>query len=286
MKENKRLFWFAVATSIITLILSFIFYSNKNNFLNYISSLSLNIFSGSLILICTSIVYYFVERRRTLQNIMHELILLRNKFCKLKYLDDIDVCSFDVFKKNYCKMYNKKNISNKELKKEYEEYKNNHVNKIYEEMEEIMQQYLEVNKMNLTNLNNLYDNIDYLFGKKLKDEMFYSIFDFTYKLKDKISRACFHFNIYFEDGAGNKFVNYEIVRELQKLIFDYEEKSIDDRSKWSIATDSVFVDHSNFNYFMNIKSIVFNKCAKKYDDDLIKVGKIAYFDKKYNSYDN
>jgi hypothetical protein len=148
-------------------------------------------------------------------------------------------------------------------------------------MEKIMKQYLEINNMYLTEFYNQYDSLEFLFSKKKKLDIYNSIFDYTKEIRDKICEKCYHFNIYFEATNGNKKVNYQFVRELQENIFYYEEKNLNDMSKWNFNFDDGTNHISHHDSIKNKKYIVSNIVSKYYDNQFVNVGKINYFDDKY-----
>ena len=105
MKENKRLFYFAIIISILSLGISiYLNFKVKTEVAIYISGIMLNIFAGSIILVGTSLIYYFSERRKLFHSIMNQCLLLRNTFNDIEYLEDISYCSFEEYYEYYKKV--------------------------------------------------------------------------------------------------------------------------------------------------------------------------------------
>ena len=133
MKENKRLFYLSIIVSLITLTISIILhFIVGGDIAEYISSIMLNIFAGSIMLIFTSLIYYFVERRRNIEKLMNYALDLRNLFNKLAYLEEDTYTDYSDFKKYYGKQEEYKNI---DLKKLYNNLKKSDEEKRYKKME-------------------------------------------------------------------------------------------------------------------------------------------------------
>lgn len=281
MKENKRIIFISTIVCFITLVLSiFLNFFVKTEVAIYISNILLNIFAGAIMLIATSLVYYFVERRKVLTELMDECLKIRNLFSNLEYLVDMKIYSFDEYID-----FNKDNkaiskLSQAEQKELYERDKTNFKTKQYEKMEVEMKKYLNINEYSLTYFWSLYDRIDFMFGRKKKEELYYLIFKYTHDFKNEICKKCRHFKKYFEAKRGNKVVNYSFVRELQEKIFYFESKTKEDEKEWGID-----LDDKNYCYQTNkisgISFVTSNNVIEYYSNIFDEIGKIAYFDKKY-----
>lgn len=282
MKENKRLFYFAIIISILSLgISTYLNFKVKTEVAIYISGIMLNIFAGSIILVGTSLIYYFSERRKLFHSIMNQCLLLRNTFNDIEYLEDISYCSFEEYYEYYKNQEPFSKMSMKEIKKLYASNKENHEEKIYSKMEKIMKAYLVIDNLDLTEFYTLYDSLDFIFSKKKKIEIYNMLFGYTKELRDKIREKAYHFNIYFNSVNGNKVVNYQFVRKLQENLFYYEEQKLSNRAKWKKD-----LSECNYScYYDNIKDkayITSNEIIEYYNQLFVQIGKIAYFDKKYN----
>lgn len=283
MKENKRIIFISSIVCVITLSLSiFLNFTIKTEVAIYVSNILLNVFAGAIMLIATSLVYYFVERRKVLTELMDEILKVRNLFSNLEYLIDMKTYSFDEYKE-----FNKDNkaisiLTEEEKKKIHEKDKNSFKAKQYKKMEEEMKKYLIINEYDLTYFWSLYDRIDFLFSRKKKEEIYNLVFKYTQDLRNEICEKCYHFKQYFNAKRGNKVVNYSFVREIQEKIFYFENKTYEDKTSWGIDLKQV----NYCCYFNNINGVSFitsNNVIEYYSNAFDEIGKIAYFDKKYNT---
>lgn len=261
MKENKIIFYISIIVCILTISISiylhFFQYSKVHEF---VSNILLNIFASSSVLICTSLVNYFIDRRRILDMLMNKCINLEKLFSKVSYLQEFDYGSFEQYKQ-----YNK-NIT-KEI---YEVSKQNYENKQYEQMEIIMKQYLSIIEYDLSDFYDIYNKIDFISGKKIKFEIHNKIFNYTMELRNIIAYYTSHFSIYFDAENGNKKVNYNFVRKLQENIFDIKNNNTDD------TFNGKYIDFVK-NTYISTK----NKICEYYISMINFLGKIAYYDKNY-----
>lgn len=283
MKENKRLLYLSLIISIITLIVSIILnFFVKGDISIYISGIMLNIFAGSIMLIFTSLIYYFVERRRTIEKLMNYALDLRNLFNKIEYLEKDTYTDYKLFKKYYENQDGYKDINLKEL---YNDLKKSDEEKRYKKMESIMQSYIQIRNYNLRDFWNIYDQLHFIFDFKSKKriKIYNMIFGYTHELKNKIEEKVYHFNIYFNsDGHGNKKVNYQFVQELQENIFYYEELPITSKKRWKL--DLKDINYScHYNNVDGIKYITSNSVIEYYNNIFDELGKIAYFNKNYDT---
>ena len=85
MKLNKILFYISLSISIITLIVSYIlsFCIIKTDISEFITNILLNVFAGTIVMIATSLVDYFITRRQTLERIMSNINKLIKAFSKI-----------------------------------------------------------------------------------------------------------------------------------------------------------------------------------------------------------
>ncbi len=282
MKENQRLFYLSIGISIITLIISIILhFFVKCDIADYISGIMLNIFAGAIMLIFTSLVYYFVERRKTLEKLMNYALELRNLFNKVKYLPEDKYTDFKVFKEYY---KNEKVFEKVNLKDLYTDLKKSDEEKRHKEMESIMQSYIAIRNYSLKDFWNIYDQLHFIFDFKNKKKLkiYKMIFDYTHNLRNKIEEKVYHFNIYFDsNGKGNKKINYQFVRELQEDIFYYEEMPINSKNKWKLDLKEINYSctHNNIDGYKYITS---NSVVEYYNNVFDELGKIAYFDRNYD----
>lgn len=278
MKENKRIILYALIVSILTIIISpILHFGISSDVAIYISNILLNIFAGTVVLIGTSLMYYFVERRRILTKIMDECLFLIEKFSNLNYLEDYEFCSYE----EWFEYYNKNSKFKKnEIKDMYEKAKERYQENQIIKMEDEMKKYISISDIKLTKFWHLYEGLDFLWCNKNKFYIYDLLFDYTRKVYNMIWDRSVDFKIYFESNNGNKKANYNFVRELQTNIFYYEVHPLKKAIKWKKDLTNL-----SFNYHEDIlkktASITTNKVVEQYYDIIDRIGKIAYFDKKY-----
>ncbi len=150
MKVSKFLFWISSFLSVITLGISTYlrFFTSYNYVIDYVVSILLNIFAGAIILVATSLVDYFINRRKVLKGIMLEYQRFAGKFENLDY-----------FKPRIINDDEKDNFSSSDIDN-YQKYldKEN-----YNLLESILKQYIDISNTNLNGFWDLYDDLDFLF---------------------------------------------------------------------------------------------------------------------------
>ena len=281
MKENKRIIYISIVICLITLCLSvYLQFYVGSDIAQYISGIVLNIFAGAIMLVATSGIYYFVERRKVLTELMDECLKIRNLFNKIEYLDEYSVATLEQYKAFYKKTTS--NLNDEQIEEMYKQYVESNKEKKYHNMEKVMQEYLVVANYDFTYFYTLYDRIDFLFGKKLKHQLYRQIFEYTKNMTNAIREKAFHFNEYFNAQRGNKVVNFGFVRELQEKVFYYEGKTLSDGSDWENDLSNKSWFHS-VDIIQNKQYVIYNKVVEYYNNVFDELGKIAYFDKKYNS---
>lgn len=288
MKLNKILFYISLSISIITLIVSYIlsFCIIKTDISKFITNILLNVFAGTIVMIATSLVDYFITRRQTLERIMSNINKLIKAFSKIEYLPNNEYYSFN----QYCDLYSSDKYTKKELQKMYEKEKNDYKEKNKQQMEKIMDTYIFISEMDLDEFSQLYSrDFDFLFDfkKKKKLKIYHNFFEYIWNLLDEIDLQVYHFNIYKKEFK-NYEVNYQKIRDLQNKIFYYEEKDIDSKTDFKAIKlfDEIDVDSIGVNYGLNMKYIVVNKVVVDLKEQFKEIGKLAYLNKNYNPYPN
>lgn len=288
MKLNKILFYISLSISIITLIVSYIlsFCIIKTDISEFITNILLNVFAGTIVMIATSLVDYFITRRQTLERIMSNINKLIKAFSKIEYLPNNEYYSFN----QYCDLYSSDKYTKKELQKMYEKEKNDYKEKNKQQMEKIMDTYIFISEMDLDEFSQLYSrDFDFLFDFKNKKKLkiYHNFFEYIWNLLDEIDLQVYHFNIYKKEFK-NYEVNYQKIRDLQNKIFYYEEKDIDSKTDFKAIKlfDEIDVDSIGVNYGLNMKYIVVNKVVVDLKEQFKEIGKLAYLNKNYNPYSN
>lgn len=164
MKENKLILFFSIVVSFITLMtsifLTFVFSETKETI--FISNILLNIFAGAIIVIPTSLIYYLIQRKRNLEDLMEYCNKLRNVFNNLEYLKEDDIESYEEFESNIKGNNGIKGISKKELKNIYEEHKKNIEEKNKTKLKKVLEEYIEISKISLSNFWKIYGDLHFI----------------------------------------------------------------------------------------------------------------------------
>lgn len=283
MKLNYKLLKMSCIFILLTLILTTIltFCIKQTVLVQFISNISLSIFAGAIILFATSLVEYFINRRKDLENIMSYILKYRNYFSQIKYLKNTKYLTYDEYKQKF----NKKDDTVEKmlnLSNECDEYNRNSFN----DFEKIIDAYLNIADINFNDFWSIYDDVRFIFkNKERKLKLHREIFKKIYDEANNIRELSYHLNIYKTEGA-DPIVMYEKIREYQKNIF-YEknisnEEQLDEENmkliKGGIAYSTIYTqDNALF---------IYNKFTKYLDDKYIEIGKMAYFDKNYTGYED
>lgn len=281
MKLNYKLLRMSCIIMIITLILSVIltFFLEQNNLIQFLDSISLNIFAGAVILFASSLIEYFINRRKNLESIMNYVLKYRNIFAKINYLNNAKYLTYDEYKKEF----NKKDDTVEKIFKlndECDEFNKNNFNNF----DEIIDTYLSIAKINFNDFWAIYDDLRFIFkNKQIKLRFHQEIFKKIYDEVNKIRELSYHLNIYKTEGA-NPIIIYKKIRDYQKNIF-YEkrvsnEETLDEENMQLIKNG---LEYENI-YTENGSLFIYNKFVKYLDDEYVKIGKIAYFDENYTGY--
>lgn len=237
MKENKIAFYISMLVCIITLSISiYLNFCIKTELAIYISNILLNIFVSSSVIIFTSLIYYFVERRKLLVDLMHECSDLINIYSSLKYIDKENVSNNLKLESAISK------ISKKELKLIEDNIIKDEINK-----------YTLISNYNLRRFWDIYDKLSFIRGKNIRLSIYNQVFDYTRVIQNRISGEVLKLEMYCGDKITNKKYIYDKLFELETIVFSEES--------------------SSFNYN--------NKVVEYYYQVLNRLGKMAYFDKKY-----
>lgn len=276
MKISKILIYISFIISLITIFWGTYlnFFVLHNEIILYCVSILLNIFSGAVILFVTSIVDYFINRKRLLEKIMNECCNYSSLFSKIEYFRPREI-DLD---------------ENGLSKKDIEMYKNKVYSDNRKSLEKIMMQYINISDVKLNNLWSLYDDLFFLFDfrKKKKNKYYKDIFEYIKGNVDKIRDYAYHFKIYLAAEHGNYEVNKNKILELQNDIFNSQFTPLLDMNDATRNTlKDLFVSYEIFSDVKTRKSqVVYNSVADYLLHQFDEIGKDAYFNKKYNNNPN
>ena len=277
MKLNKRLFYFSIIVSIFILIITIYlnFHLKYSDIAQYISNILLNILSGLIVLIVTSLFDYFIKRRECLEEIMLQCQYLALEFDKIKYFEEKTVDGMLEANKKDSKI----SSEDEEDIKEYVETEN------VKNLENIMDEYIKLSESNLNEFWNLYRDLDFLFDikEKKKKELWNEIFNYVSIKINRIREDTYHFKIYKESKHGNYYVNASKLLKLQEEIFYVETQEWKSSSEESWDRNLLQVKSSysvNFNIVDKTKTLIINDVTSHLFDMYDKIAKIAYYDKK------
>lgn len=128
----------------------------------------------------------------------------------------------------------------------------------------------------------LYDDLKFLndLKDKLKKEIYTKFFNYIYQNVNIIREHSYHFELYF-DGERNYIAQYNILLELQEHIFNIYNR-ITDKSYDELLND--FKGYITISGYTNgnEKYFITNKIYIHLKNMFNELGKINYFDKKYN----
>jgi len=270
---------FILLTLIVSSILTFIIEQTK--LIQFISNISLNIFAGAIILFSTSLVEYFINRRKNLENVMNYILKYRNYFSKIKYLESTKYLTYDEYKNKFKKSDETLEKMIK-LNNECDEYNK----KQFNDFDDIIESYLSISKINLNDFWAIYNDLRFIFkNHKKKLELHREIFKRIYDEVHLIRELSYHLNIYKTKGA-NPIVMYEKIREYQKNIF-YEKKLSESEE---LAKKNIQLIKKGLGYSVICKKdctlLIYNKFIKILDDKYVEIGQMAYFNKKYTGYED
>lgn len=277
MKLSYRLIKISSILTIFTLFFSIIltFYCQETKLLNYINNIVLNIFAGTIVLLITSIVEYFSNRRKILETLMKLIIKYNKVFSDIKYLDKVNLLNCEEYERKFNK---KKNNSMKNsFINECNEYNKN----LLTNFDEIMNQYINISKMNFNDFWDIYEDLHFIFNnKKIKIKLHSEIFQYVYDEIRLIRELVYYINEY--NNSNMKLISiYDKIRNYQKHIFSEKHT----KSTQELEEADIELIKNGFMYSVvsnkNETIIIYNKMSKYLIHQLDVVGKRVYFNKNY-----
>ncbi len=259
MKLSKKIFWISLLISIITIIISVYieFFSEKNQQLTFISNIVQNVFAGTSVLTITSLYEYWSIKKKTFDEIIEEVNIMKDRFSKIQYYEDKDFESLE----NYLNYYKEK-YDIKHIEKIYNMSKEKYIKEQNESFERIINQYIDIAEINFNSFWNKYKKIDFIFDHKHNKEKIYNdFFKYIYYDKiDKIREKSFHFKEYKNSKNGNYIINKQFLSELQQEIFIFKEWPINENIE--INNDEFDIVDEGHNFIDETSYIVGNKVTK------------------------
>lgn len=281
MKLNYRLIKISCILSTLTLAVTSIitFFGCQTKAITYVNNIFLNIFAGAFILLITSIVEYFANRKKDLETLMRFILNYRNKFSKIKYLDEVKLLSYDDYKSKF----NKDDSSIElmlQVSNEWEEYNR----KLIKNFDEIIDTYIDISNINFNDFWDIYSDLHFIFGNKETTLKLYNeIFKYIFDEVNLIRELSYDLNIY-KTSSVNPIIIYDKIREYQTHIF-YEKKL---KPEQKLDKKNMKLIKNGISY--QIKMIqdkeslfIYNKMTKYLDEQYDNVGKIAYFNNEYKN---
>lgn len=275
MRLNKRVFYFSIIVSLITILISAIlnFAIEETDVSIFIVNILMNIFAGTVVLIVTSMFDYFIQKRDLFENIYLEANKLFTLFNEIKYFDDI-VENFE----NYIEGNEiLQKLSIKEKNKIYNKYLSRENKKNKEKILKVMDTYIKISQYDCNNFWNLYKEIDFIFDyNKNREFLYYNFFNYINDKINLIKEQTYHFFLYKESKVGNYIVNSQKIKELQKNIFYVEEKKLekDWEGKKTYKDYPLYTVETNFKY--KTSRVIINDVGFKINDIRNKIYDITY----------
>ena len=223
--------------------------------------IALAIFGSALLGLIMSLVEYFSERKKAMEQFWIEAKRVLAQFRKAKYIyfDEPEEIVIGCIAENY---YNKRakksapgvvDIFGSEESHVYQEkytqwmeenepmlftenhdignkLNQNYISKMenYEKtVNEVIDNYIELSKISLYELDSAYSNLNFIFSNKnIRLKAYNEIFNKIRTIKQKILEETYHFNLY-KDNKGNFAVCMNKAIEVSKVLFTEEKKSED-----------------------------------------------------------
>jgi len=245
--------WVTVVTFFCTLlgvILLFIFKSFKND-IGY--DISLAILGSALLGFIMSLIEYFTERKKAMEQFWLEASRVLVQFRKAKYFkfDEPEKLVISCIAENYNnKLFQKYEpeiakfygiIESHDNQNRFIEWIEEHecipfsenddisaildniyINRmdIYEDqVKSVIENYIELSQISLSELDSSYRNLNFIFANKsIRQKIYDEVFDKIRTIKNKIVEEAFHFNLWKED-KGNFVVCMNKAIDISKTLF-------------------------------------------------------------------
>ena len=252
--------WTTIVTFICTIVaIAFMIIFRLYNFNDNIGyDIALAVFGSALLGFIMSLIEYFSERRKAMEEFwceaQHVLVQFRNAKCI--YLDEpkglvadcivenhynksakqfasgivevFDLQESHVFQEKYTKWmreYDCISFAEEEnLDAILEQVYVMKMDNYEKEINDAIDNYIELSKISLSRLDSAYGNLNFIFANKsIRTNAYKYIFDKMRKLQSKIHKETYHFNHYKEE-KGNFAVCVQKALEVSRLLFDEKKK--------------------------------------------------------------
>lgn len=278
MKLNFKLFKLSIIMMVSTIIISIFltFFCHQYKGIVFLNDIFINLFGGTVILFVTSIIEYFSNRRKQLENLMKFILKYRNQFSKIKYLDEVKILTYDEYKKKF-------NIddSNIELMFKTMDDCDRYNKSLMIDFDEIVDAYIDISQTNFNDFWDIYDDLHFIYKNKTnKFKLYEEVFKYVYDQVQLIRELSFHLNEYKKSG-NNSVVMYDKIREYQKNIF-YIKKVIKKLDKKNMELIKNGLEYEGI-YKEGSSLFIYNKMCKTLDEQYNNIGKIVYFNKNYKN---
>ena len=245
MKESKILFYIGCIGSILTLIISFIFfyiyYKTKNDFLNYTSSIFSNIFCGFIILSITALINYFSVRKKTLEKLLINILKISKSFHELPFLFEND--------------YNSK-----------------------EKVEQVIKKCNKILEINLVEFEEIYSEMNFLIDIKNKFRL--SIYENVFRYIHKKINIIKYTLLYIENYKDNDNFFKKQLEKIQNEVFYSECKTYKEDPQniiWDRKFEKEHIYCTNINITKNEITVVINEVYLNLIEQFDQIQKITYF---------
>jgi uncharacterized protein YlzI (FlbEa/FlbD family) len=253
MKAKKWVTFITAGVSAISLICAIIAYVNN---VDLMYDISMAIFGSALLGFIMSLIEYFAERRKAMEDFLGAAykIYVQLRKIKLLKLDEPKELILDcILEEQSNKMWGKcdgetaKEFGFGAVHKNRDAYiawmeenepmyfsedddiesiliktYNGRIEHYSDMFMKYMDMYIIASQIDLENLSNAYGNLDFLFGnKKIRIAAFESIYAKLQEYRNKIASEVFHFNM-VKDGKGNFAVCCKKIMELNDFFFATE----------------------------------------------------------------
>ncbi|MCI8712791.1 MAG: hypothetical protein HFH23_11045 [Ruminococcus sp.] len=270
MRAKKWLTFITAFCTLLGIILMIIFYYSDIK-IGY--DITLAMLGSSLLGFIMSLIEYFSERRRTMQDFWKEAMQTLSKLRKAKYIMIVEPeelllnCFEEEFNNKRVEQYGEEMASHLGIKVRYEA-KNEYIkwlkikeamcfteeddeNKILSEMyvQKIdeaklklvmaMKNYIELSQINLLALDSAYGSLDFMFSNRsIRQNAYDCIFDKIRKIKREIGKEVFHFNRW-QEGRGSFVVCAKKALQISNMLFEGKQRN-DNGLKYECIYQSLF----------------------------------------------
>lgn len=279
MKLNYRLIKISIIIMIIAVSAAvlFTFFLPQIKIILFLNNISLNIFAGAVVLFLTSIVEYYVTRKKDLEKLLKYTSIYINQFSKIKFLQETQMITYDQYK-TICKKTDDTVEKILEISREHNEYNKNLINNF----DDIIECYIRISEIDFTDFEDIYEDLRFILNnKQLKGELWEHLFEYIQKEYHLIVTLSFHLNNYKALGVS-PVVIYDKIREYQERVF--YEKPINKDDTIDLENEYLIKAGIRYQIIFGAESnlFVYNKISKNLCEQYDKIREIVYFKGDYS----